>query len=1467
MIQIPIVGIGASAGGLKEFEQFFKNMPCSKELAFVIVQHLSPNYKSTLADIVNRYTEMDVCQIEDNIEIQAGKVYIIPPNKQLRLDKNRLMLHEMEKQHGLNLPIDVFFRSLKENLGKRAIAVILSGTGSDGASGIKEIKESGGLTIIQQPETADYDDMPRNAIHTGLIDYVIQVKDMPNVILAYIENNFQDVKFITDNKKSESLINKLFEKILTQTGHDFSNYKRNSIYRRIERRITVNKFNDLKEYVDFIINNKEETAILYKVLLISVTSFFRDKEVFEYIQEKLIPEIVANAEDKNLRIWIPACATGEEAYSWAIIFKNYITDHKLNINLQIFASDIDTDAIDKAREGYYNNNIIADVPAEIIKRNFQKENNGFRIDKSIRESVIFAEQNLIQDPPYSRLDLISCRNLLIYLDNYLQNKAISIFNYALKPSGCLVLGYSESLGSSAQFYDVIDRKYKLYRKVNDIEMSAKLWKVSNFRQSNKQIEKKQMQEPISEIAKEFILETQTPPCVVIDPEGTMLYAQGKTGKFLEITTGEISNNILKTAKSGLKVPLSNALRKARKNNSEVCLHNIKFAPKDDFEYIDIVVTPLKNKQKDTKLFVVVYKPGKSISINKPEEDESNSEIVTIYELEKELAEKEQYLQNTIEELETTNEELKSSNEESQSTNEELQSANEELETSKEELQSVNEELTTTNNELGIKVDELDKVNSQLKNLFVATEIGTIFLDKDLRIFNFTPSISIIIGLIKSDIGRPIEQFTYNLKYSHLIEDAKEVLKTLIPKEAKVENKDNKNFWMRILPYRTTDDKIEGVVITFTDITEHVRIEQALKNSEEKYRTTYEKAPDSIIIHDFEMNIIDVNQKAVQEFGYSKEEFMLLKVFDLHSKDELKHLEKVLEEMGKKDMLTADTKFLRKDGSLFWASVTPCKYDLNGKTIIHVVIRNITDLVESRKELDKHRNHLEELIVEKSQKLVESEEKFKTIFERALSPITVTDDNGNYLSANKAASDLLGYSIDEMLKMNVLDLKALKKPEAEGQSEIYQGCKDESGEIEFQNKEGIRKTAIFKAIRVKKDFNLSMLFDITDKVNYEKELVTKADELDRLDKDKNDFISVLAHDLKNPLNGLVGFSELLLESIDDADKKTLKKQIGIINNSAKKTYKLLNDTLLWANPSKYTLDSKPAYVNIFKLIDDEVSTNSPQAEKKCIKIKNEAEFDSDIFINEAILTVVLRNLLSNAIKFTPENGLITINAEQTENELIIHISDTGVGIAQTDIDELFAIKHIRTTEGTNKEKGTGFGLKICHKLLRSIGGDITVKSTKGKGSSFSFSLPINDVSANENNTGIQKSNSSKKPLILVTDDEEINYELLLLLIKESIKLDCDILYAANGLEAVDLCLAENVDVVLMDIKMPVMDGIQAAKIIRETKTKLPIIFQSANLEGNYTRIVETWGNVDFLPKPIQVQDLDVILSKMLKLKKD
>lgn len=871
----PIVGIGASAGGLEAFESFFSGMPTDMEpgMAFILVQHLAPDHKSMLTDLIKRYTRMPVFEVEDGMSVRPNCVYIIPPNNDMAFINGSLQLFKPEEPRGLRLPIDFLFRSLAQDQHERSIGIVLSGTGSDGTLGIRAIKKEGGMVMAQTPSSTSYNGMPNSAIETGLVDHELLPSEMPATLISYAAQIFGEPSLRPEAaqrvKKNESAVNKIFIILRSHTGQDFSLYKPTTIHRRIERRMAILRIERIDSYVKYLEKNPNEVEALFKDLLIGVTSFFRDPEAFKVLEGQIIPNLITKKQNGgDIRIWSAGCSTGEEAYSLAILLMEHLEKIKQNRKIQIFATDIDSQAIVTARAGVYPSTIASDVSPERLDRFFTAEANGssYRINKSVRDMLVFSEQNAIKDPPFSRLDLISCRNLMIYMGVDLQKRLISIFHYALNPGGSLFLGTSETVGEFNNLFEPIDRKMKIYRRKEGFHLSQRAMfghfvpsmtqnETAPQRIASKTIFQNKL--PLREITEKTLLEHASLIGVLVNGHGDILYLHGRTGLYLELPPGEPGiNNILKMAKTGLRSELGIAINKAEKTKEVVRHPGIRIKTNGDNTTVNLTVRPIltdTDKALDAPLFLVILEEirsdiadqtQKALTQNSSEANYQTPDIdMRIAALKQELRTKEEYLQAANEELETSNEELKSFSEEMQSVNEELQSTNEELETSREELQSVNEEMSTINAELQAKVAALSQTNNDMNNLLAGTGIATIFVDTKLKILRFTPTATRIINLITSDMGRPVAHIASNLiGYGAMVEDAKSVLDNLIPKEKEVQSTEGSWFTMRIQPYRTIENVIEGVVLTFVDITEKKKVQETLKESEFRFRQLVESIP-------------------------------------------------------------------------------------------------------------------------------------------------------------------------------------------------------------------------------------------------------------------------------------------------------------------------------------------------------------------------------------------------------------------------------------------------------------------------------------------------------------------------------------------------------------------------------------------------------------------------------------------------
>jgi len=836
-VPFPIIGIGASAGGLEALEQFLGHVPDKCGMAFVIIQHLDPTHKGVMPELLQRTTRMEVFQVRDRMRIRSDCVYVIPPNKDMSILHGVLHLFDPIAPRGLRLPIDFFLRSLAEDRRDRSIGVILSGMGSDGTMGLRSIKEKAGLVLVQEPGSAKFDSMPRSAIDAGLADLVAPAEDLPGKIIGFLRHSLTIVKTEPLEEKDQSALEKVLILLRARTGHDFSMYKKNTVYRRIDRRMGIHKIDRIASYVRYLQENPQEVELLFRELLIGVTSFFRDPAAWEHLQGEAIPPLLAARQSgRALRAWSVGCSTGEEAYSLAIAFREALEQikPKENYDLQIFATDLDRDAIEKARQGHYPANIAADVSPARLRRFFIKEENGYRIAKEIREMVTFATQNVIMDPPFTKLDILICRNLLIYLAPELQKELVPLFHYSLNLDGVLFLGNAETIGAFTDLFAPLNIKSRLFQRRESILRAAPLAFPASLVPALPGVSKEStMLKPapnLQSLADQLLLQHFSPPAVLVNDKGDILYINGRTGKYLEPAAGKANWNIFAMAREGLRFDLGSAFQKALRQKGAITVKSLKVGTNGGMQTVDITVQAIEEPEALRGMVMIVF-----IDVATPLQKKApargkhgSAGSARDLEMDQELQQFREELQTTREEMQSSQEELKSTNEELQSTNEELQSTNEELTTSREEMQSLNEELQTVNAEQQSKMDELNRVNNDMRNLLNSTEIVTVFLDNELRVQRFTSGANKLFKLIPGDVGRPLSDIASDLLYPGMTEEARDVLRTLVFSEKQIVATDGRWFSVRIMPYRTMEDAIGGLVITFMEITSAKRLEGELR---------------------------------------------------------------------------------------------------------------------------------------------------------------------------------------------------------------------------------------------------------------------------------------------------------------------------------------------------------------------------------------------------------------------------------------------------------------------------------------------------------------------------------------------------------------------------------------------------------------------------------------------------------------
>jgi two-component system, chemotaxis family, CheB/CheR fusion protein len=914
-ISLPVVGIGASAGGLETLNVFFSIMPPNSNMSFVIIQHLSPKYKSIMASLVDKHTRMTVSQIEDGMKLEPNHVYLNPPGKNVAIFNRCLHLMEPIKSSAINMPVDFFFRSLSEDQGEKAIGIILSGTASDGTLGIKAIRGEGGMIMVQQPETAKYDGMPKSAIETGIVDFILPVEKMPETLIHYVQHPFFESldKSKLADPPIKNQIQKIFTLIRSATGHDFSHYKPRTIARRIERRLAVHQIKGLSDYILYLQKNPAEIEVLFKNLVIGVTSFFRDPEAYDVLAQKVLPELLSTkAPDTTIRFWVAGCSTGEEAYSLGMILCEVMDKIKKQFHVQIFATDIDTTALDAARKGIYPDSIGVDVSPERLNRFFIKESGVFKVKKQLRDKVVFSLHSIVKDPPFSRLDMVSCRNLMIYMDSVLQKKIISLFHYTLNPGGILFLGTSESIGDYTDLFQPLNSKWKIFERKKGLAGAVIAYPAEincGTRQRTESDEKENLTviSAVQALAERAILDEYAPAGVLIDDKYEILHFVGKTDRYLVPPTGKPSFNILNMARENLKNPLTTTLQKAVREKTNAFCKNVRVNYNGALCMVDISVKQITGKGLPPGFMLVIFEdktPVKAADEKKIGALRIKKQDTALQRLEQELQLTKEYLQASIEELETSNEEL-------QSVNEELQSTNEELETSREELQSTNEELSTVNAELQNKLDEFSKANDDMSNLLAATEIASIFLDTDLCIKRYTPAATKIISLIQTDIGRPFNDLKTRFPDVDLVGQGRKVLKDLNTVEMEILSKDLTWYAMKVMPYRTTENVIDGVVMTFVDVHD---VKQADKVR--RLATVLEDSNDAVTVLDLKGRILAWNKGAEKMYGYTELEVLQMNFADLVPKDRSNELRKIVDKLVKDETITSfKTRRMTKDGKI------------------------------------------------------------------------------------------------------------------------------------------------------------------------------------------------------------------------------------------------------------------------------------------------------------------------------------------------------------------------------------------------------------------------------------------------------------------------------------------------------------------------------------------------------------------------
>ena len=1467
-IQFPIVCVGGSAGGLEAFQEFLRNLSPKPGMAFVFIMHLAPKVKSILSELLAKETEMPVREIKNVLQVEINTIYVIPPNRNLHINSGKLIL--TPQKNPKHMPIDLFLEALAKESATTGIGVIMSGTGADGSIGIEAIKAEGGITFAQDEKTAKFTDMPANAVKTGLIDFSLSPKNIARELNRMRKHPFLAIVKAPQRESNDIVESKGFKTILELLHRskklDMTGYKLPTIRRRILRRMILAKTKNIGDYAALLGRNNAELESLYQELLINVTSFFRDPQVFAAIKSKILPAIIKEKQrGEPLRAWVAGCSSGEEAYSLAICILEALSNSSKAISVQIFSTDVNERNVEKARSGVYDKDIEQNVSPERLKRFFVKEGNTYRVSKQIREMCVFSSQNLFRDPPFSNIDLVSCRNVLIYLDSVLQKLIFRNFYYAVRPNGYLVLGQSESTGSFAGGFGAVDKRNKIFVKKYR-PAAAEDFFAPNYRVQDRAIftgagdsvkpvsARLERSESPEETVRRVTLKEFAPNGVLLDSSLDIIFFKGITGKYLEATTGKPSQNVLKLARRGIFMPLRSAIRKAEKTRRPVKI--LADNPKQSGRpaSVEITVIPIRAGAKKTDGFMVYFE---DIYAEKPGKAQAGSRRISAREekkavlLEKELAETREYLQEIVAEQEKIKEEMTIASEEIQSSNEELQSTNEELETSKEELQSSNEELITSNAELQNRSAEVSILNNDLANLLSSINMPVVVLGSDNCVRRITAECKSVLNISFTDIGRSIGDIKLLLDIPHLEEVLAKVLRTLRSEELEIKGAGDKWYSVFIRPYRTLENLIDGVVMLFVDISAAKKAQRQTALARESSDSIVEAIQESLLILDKEMKVVSVNDVFVDTFDVNRKETIGKRVYDLgNGQWDIPILRKLLT-----DLISQKTAFNGYEMIHKFEKIGVKAMLVSGRiTSQDLILMTIVD-VTRQKELDR-RNKINEV-------------RFNTFTGHISDIIWMLDERFRFtyigLGSN-GDSDLFDGNVlgdrfrfgrstaDTKLMIDALRAKFLlaKSGDSAGtEAVIFETpVKQKEGGVKIYE---TKMSVILDGLKNPIGY-VGISRDISERKALEAQLVQSQ---------KMEAVGQLAAGVSHEFNNLLTIMQLSLE-----EAVTLKTEEGYSGME-----KSLKDSIAQASFIARRLNefAKPHAghengVDVSACVDGALKMMGSDFKNKRVEVNADyaevpaTRFDSQMF------TQVLLNLFRNAEQAMPDGGVLTVKVFKEAACICVTVEDTGMGIARDNLGKIFTPFY--TTKGafgSGKTPGVGLGLAVSYSILKKMEGSISVESEPGRGAKFTILLPIKTGALNEAPvvTCAPPAGNTKGKRILVVDDEEPIRVLLSNMLKQSGYI---LETAEDGVSCLQVLSSFKPDLLLLDLIMPktniekLLGSITAA----DPELKKIIVTGAGNAELKLLEpVLAKHGIVKVLTKPFDIKVLEQEISSALQ----
>ncbi|SAK58411.1 chemotaxis protein [Caballeronia fortuita] len=1358
-----VVGMGASAGGIEALLNFFDNAPAEMDMAFVVIVHLASDHLSRADEVLQRVTDMPVMQVSTTTAIEKNHIYINAPGKHLEMSEGYLQAFDRAGR-GSPTTIDHFFATLATAHGSRSIGIVMSGSGSDGAAGLSRIKEMGGITVAQKPEDAHFAEMPQHAITTRQVDFILPAADMPEKLLD-LWNNAKRIHLpITEGadaaeKEStptaggaERALGDILMQLRVRTGHDFRHYKRATILRRIERRMQVNGLRDIGAYRDYLRANPDETTALLADMLIGVTQFFRDRDAFDALRRDVVPQLLDGTKgESQIRVWVPGCSTGEEAYSLSIMLAQAREAAGFETTYQVFATDIDEPAIAQARAGSYVSSISSDVPAELLRRYFKQEGGRYQIVKSVRERILFAAHSLLRDPPFSHLDLISCRNVLIYLDRAVQRQVLELFHFALRAGGYLFLGTAESADTADDLFTIVDKKSRIYRArtvLNRVKPPVSFPSLGPANIAPREelitttVPANMTSGPEAPERRSFsfaalhqrVLEEYAPPSVVVDRDSNIVHLSTTAGRFLRHGGGELSSNIMALVLPELRLDLRTTLFRAHQTGGSVEARRVKLNQDGRAVWVNMTVRPFHDTGVNADFFLVLFDEVQEHMADEGLPEERGQDPLLV-QLERELQHTREQLATTIEQHETTVEELKASNEELQAINEELRSATEELESSKEELQSVNEELTTVNAELQARVEDTAKANDDLQNIIAATEIATVFVDKQIRVKRFTTSATRVFKLIDVDIGRSLFDITHSLRYSSLADDVKQAFETLKLIEREVESSDGKWYLMRLLPYRTADDRIDGAVLTLIDITARHQAEESARIGEERLRLVAQSTNDyAIIVQDPNGTIVTWNAGAERIFGFAEKEVVGKNIALIYSAEDRE------------------------------ARVPASERDIAAR--------------EGR--ADDERWHV-------------TRDERRVYCSGVVTPIS----DPSFTGFAKIARDLTERKMRE-----------------------------------DENRDALAHE------------------------HAEREKASLSNQL------KDDFIAMLSHELKHPLN-LIGMkAEMLPRLPETRGIEVVKETADSIRRAVRGQAQIIDDLLDLSRVRTGKLALSMAPVDVAAVLARIADVGESEAAQRGIELRMSNRAQSFYAFADAVrCEQIFWNVVSNALKFTDRGGSVQLDIARDGGMVRLDVVDTGQGIEKSALPHIFDM--YRQGKRNPASGGLGIGLALAKQLVEMHGGRIEARSDGlGRGTTLSVWLPAAAMQAAAPSHGEDSARPVAGARVLVVDNDieaTASFAALLELEQATVQV------ATSAEQALELLAKDAIDVLISDIQLPGIDGYELVRRVRADSSLagLKAIALTAFGRDEDKRAARRAGFDAHLTKPVDFPELLHMLDVLLE----